>query len=436
MIDQFWDDFFRFWFTAGVGKIFSTFWYFFLLEVPRYILVDILVVVLSEFQEKMRWKKYQIAQNTLWSDMPLISIIVPGKNEGQHIYKLVTSLKEQTYKNFEIIIVDDGSTDDTPIICKNLKELGLIDVYFRNDVRGGKASAANLAFRYTTGKFIVHLDADTSFDVDSIERIIIPFYLNPKIGAVGGNVRVRNAEDNICTSVQSIEYMQTISLGRKVASLLGLYKIVSGAFGAFRREPLERIYGWDIGPGLDGDITVKIRKMGYKVVFESRAVCLTNVPTTFKALRKQRTRWSKSLIRFRLRKHKDVFFPIWSFSFLNMFASAENIFFSLVLDLLWFVYLFTMLISNADILIFIFPMKIIIYLFASIISFLAALAVSERKRDDMKLALYLPLMMFYMGYYLRFIRTSAYLNEFFTRNSYKDSWNPAKSSRQAKLNKI
>ena len=79
--------------------------------------------------------------------MPLISIIAPGKNEGENIYKLVKSLNEQTYQKVEIIIVDDGSDDETPIIGRSLEKHGLIDKFVRNHMRGGKASAANLALR-------------------------------------------------------------------------------------------------------------------------------------------------------------------------------------------------------------------------------------------------------------------------------------------------
>jgi biofilm PGA synthesis N-glycosyltransferase PgaC len=71
---------------------------------------------------------------------------------------------------------------------------------------------------------------------------------------------------------------------------------VSGAFGAFTKDALDRVGGWDIGPGLDGDITVKLRKLGYKIVFEPDAVCQTNVPNTFKKLVKQRLRWDKSIV--------------------------------------------------------------------------------------------------------------------------------------------
>jgi biofilm PGA synthesis N-glycosyltransferase PgaC len=79
-----------------------------------------------------------LAKSALRADNPLISIIVPGKNEGKNIYKLVLSLKEQTYQNFELIIVDDGSDDDTPIIVRSLLARGLITKFLRNNMREEK----------------------------------------------------------------------------------------------------------------------------------------------------------------------------------------------------------------------------------------------------------------------------------------------------------
>jgi len=178
-----------------------------------------------------------------------------------------------------------------------------------------------------------------------------------------------------------------------VTSYLGIYKIISGAFGAFRKDIIDRIGGWDIGPGLDGDITVKIRKLGYKIEFEHTAVGLTNVPERWKILSKQRLRWNKSLIRFRLRKHRDVFLPNANFNFSNFFALFENIFFNLVLDVVWFFYIINIIVMNVDFLTFIIPLKIMLYGTASLLQFIVVLVISERWRQEFKLIIFIPLMM-------------------------------------------
>ena len=431
MIFNFWDEFFWYWYSDGFLKIFNIFWYFFLLEAPRFLLMDFVILFMYFRNRGAKKALREKAHRELLMENPLVSVIAPGKNEGKHIYKLVNSLNEQSYRNIQIVIVDDGSDDDTYVICKSLYDNGYIDVFLRNDDRGGKASAANLALRYAKGKFVVHLDADSSFDVKAIENIIVPFYMNKNLGAVGGNIKVRNGDKNICTSLQSIEYLQTISVGRMVTSYLGIYKIISGAFGAFRKDIIDRIGGWDIGPGLDGDITVKIRKMGYDTEFEHTAIGLTNVPEKWKILSKQRLRWNKSLIRFRLRKHNDVFKPDAHFNFSNFFALFENVFFNLILDLIWFFYIVDILINNVEFLTFIIPLKLMLYGTASFLQFGVVLIISERWKQEIKNIFFIPLMMFYNGYYMRVIRTMAYIKEIFFYSSYKDPWNPAKSSAKA-----
>mgnify|MGYP005840354135 CR=1 FL=1 len=431
MIYNFWDEFFWYWYSNGFEKVFNIFWYFFLLEAPRFLLMDLVILFVYFRRRDVSSKARDNARRDFLLENPLVSVIVPGKNEGKHIYKLVNSLNEQSYRNIQIVIVDDGSDDDTHVICKSLYENGYIDVFLRNDDRGGKASAANLALKYATGKFVVHLDADSSFDLEAIENIIIPFYMDDSIGAVGGNIKVRNHDKNICTSVQAIEYLQTISVGRMVTSYLGIYKIISGAFGAFRKDIIDRIGGWDIGPGLDGDITVKIRKLGYKIEFDHTAIGLTNVPEKWRVLSKQRLRWNKSLIRFRLRKHRDVYMPDANFNFSNFFALFENVFFNLFLDIVWFFYIINIIVVNVDFLAFIIPLKIILYGTASFLQFIVVLIISERWRQELKLMIFIPLMMFYNGYYMRIIRTMAYVKEIFFLSSYKDPWNPQKSSVKA-----
>ncbi len=431
MID-FWQRFFDFWLNVPPERIVRLFWYFFLLEVPRYLLFDLVVVVLFSLKRLWNSDTYQAANNQLFAENPLISIIVPGKNEGRHIPKLVQSLTEQTYQNFQLIIVDDGSDDNTPIICRKLEKEGKIDLFLRNEERGGKASAANLALRFAKGKYIVHLDADTSFDRDAIEKILTPFYTDSEVGAVGGNVKVRNSKEAVIAGFQAVEYLQTITMGRMVASYLGIYKIVSGAFGAFRRDLVERVGGWDIGPGLDGDITVKIRKMGYRIVFEPRAVSLTNVPTSIKKLSNQRFRWSRSMVRFRLRKHADIFVPDQNFQFRNFFSSVENLFYNVVLDALWFYYVIRLAINNPDIIFLMIVMKMFLYGMSNFVQVILVSLMSERGRQEIKLLMYIPFMSIYDGYYLRLVRTIAYFREWLASSSYDDAWNPRKSSVQAK----
>ncbi|WP_226913056.1 glycosyltransferase family 2 protein [Flavicella marina] len=425
-------EYMNYWFVVGIQKFIRVFWFFVIFEFTRYIIIDYVIAILFKISSKSRTKKFELARQQLFNENPFVSVIIPGKNEGKHLYKLTRSLAEQTFSNFELIIVDDGSDDETPIIGKNLEKLGLIDVFIRNDMRGGKASAANLALRYSKGKYIVHLDADCSFDRDAIEKVLLPFFFGENIAAVGGNVKVRNYKESLCAKLQAIEYLKTVSIGRIITSYLGIYKIISGAFGAFRKDVIDSIGGWDIGPGLDGDITVKIRKSGYNVYFQPDAICLTNAPAKFKVLTKQRLRWDKSIIRFRVRKHKDVYFPSANFNWLNFIALFENVFYNVVLDLLWWVYIIDIIVNYSSSLKFIIPMNFTLYFVMSYVQMLSIYIFSERREEEKYLWPYVILMTIYTGTYLRIVRTVAYYKEFFFKRSFEDPWNPYKSSIQAK----
>jgi len=427
------DNFINYISVVGYGKLIRIFWFFFLFELVRYVFIDFLALIFIKIKRVLTKSNREYARKRFLEENPLISILVPGKNEGKHIFKLVSSLSEQTYTNYELIIVDDGSDDKTEEICTNLKKNGFIDYFIRNEVRGGKASGANTALRLAKGKYIVHLDADCSYDRDAIEQIIIPFYEDENVGAVGGNIMVRNYKDSLATTLQAFEYGDAISIGRMVASYLGIYRIISGAFGAFRMDLLKRVHGWDIGPGLDGDITVKFRKLGYKIAFEDRAVCQTSVPNTFRKLVKQRLRWDKSLIRFRIRKHRDVLIPNENFKLINFVSFAENIFYNLILNIKWYVYAIDMLVNYGSNIPFIITMNFFLYAGANYFKLLVFNFFRERKNVPFSYFLiFVPVMVIYHGYMLRLVRTIAYLKELLFKSSYNDPWNPVKSSVKAK----
>lgn len=414
----------------------SVYWYLVFVEFPRYYLLETLLVA---YRNLFRWRyrrRDELARSRLFIEKPLVSILVPGRNEGTKIYNLVTSLNEQTYRNVEIIIVDDGSNDHSQAICTDLEKAGYIDRYLRLEVRGGKASAANLGLHYAKGKYVVHIDADTSLDCDAIEKILLPFYYGKGYKAVGGTVKVRNDGDSICASLQALEYLKTIQVGRMVTSAFGLLHIISGAFGAFERESLLHVGGWDIGPGLDGDVTQKFRKTGFKITFAEHAVAMTDVPTSWRALFKQRQRWSKSLVRFRLRKHSSIFRPDSNFSFSNLISNLDGIFYDLVFNMIWIVYVIILIIEHPDRLAEIFIIGYIIRFLLNLYAFSIIMIVSERSRSEFHLIKYVPLSTFYTGYFLRIARLLAHLKEIFFFSSYKDPWNPRKVSAEAHLERI
>ena len=111
-LNHFWD-----WIsTLSLASIVNTYWFLFYIEMPRYYILEYLVIFWRLMDRNKREKESEMAKFYLHRENPLISILVPGKNEGKNIYKMVKSLNEQTYRNYEIIVVDDGSDDDTKLI--------------------------------------------------------------------------------------------------------------------------------------------------------------------------------------------------------------------------------------------------------------------------------------------------------------------------------
>jgi len=414
----------------------TTYWFLVFVEFPRYYLCEIIIVLWRKLTYRGINRRRDEARERLLSEMPFVTILAPGKNEGKHIYNLLRSLKEQSYRNFEVIIVDDGSDDDTPLICEDLRKAGYIDRFIRTEVRGGKASAANLGLRFARGRYVVHLDADTTLDRHAVENILLPFYSGKGVRAVGGVVKVRNAGDTICTSMQALEYLKTIQVGRMVTNTLGILHIISGAFGAFDRECLMKVGGWDIGPGLDGDITQKFRKAGYRISFAENAVAMTNVPTKWRALYRQRLRWGKSLVRFRLRKHRDILMPTGNFTFSNLISNLEGIMYDFVFNFIWFFYVIVLILEHPDKIVEVFAVGYIIRFFFNLIAFSIIMLVSERSHDESYLIKYVPLSTFYTGYFLRVARLTAHIKELFFFSSYRDEWNPRKTSEVAHVERI
>ncbi|MEA3227897.1 MAG: glycosyltransferase [Campylobacterota bacterium] len=415
-------------------RFFDLFWYFLIFEFTRYVSLDLVVLLKAKILSRKKKQQKEIARKSLHRNKPLISILVPGKNEGKHIPKLVQSLKKQSYKKYELIIVDDGSDDNTYKICKELENNNLIDVFISHPIRGGKASAANTALKLAKGEFIIHLDADTNMDEKGIENIILPFYLDENVGGVSGDIRVENIDESVITSCQGVEYFKTISIGRTIADELNILKIISGAYGAFRKDILDKIGGWDIGPGLDGDITIKIRKLGFRIAFANDAISYTNVPNNITKLSKQRFRWDRSLIRFRLRKHIDLIDPFNKhFEMINFFSLGDGLLYNFVFNFFWWMYLFQLLFfeSPAD-LSYILLINYMLYLMTNTLEFLIIIAMfgDTFRYRDWKLFLFIPLMPIYQGWYLRLVRTFAHIMELLFKVSYRDSWNPWKVSKK------
>ncbi len=410
-------------FGAGFDRTLRLFWHFFFLDFPRYIVTDVALVAFL-WGERRRHPDPEAGDAFAGLD-PLVSVVIPVLNEAGTVLRTVESLQDQTYPRVEILFVDDGSEDAPPEVCREIQARFPNVRTFRMAEREGKSPALNLGARYARGEVLVFVDSDTTFDRDALAHLVRRLR-DPRVGCVAGNVRVRNPRYNLLTELQGIEYGFAIAVGRRVRAAAGTLPIVSGAFGAFRREVFEAVGGYDPGPGNDSDLTAKFRKLGYRVAFAPEAVCMTNVPTRLGPLVRQRRRWARNLVKNRVFKHGDVFNPFgagWRPE--NLLSSLDSVVFHVVLAFTSIAYLLDMVANYPAILPFVLLGNYLLYFLAEGFEAAVVLAFSERRSVDAWSLLYLPLFNPYKRM-LKFVRAAGYLEEVVTKGSYRDPFAPAK----------
>jgi cellulose synthase/poly-beta-1,6-N-acetylglucosamine synthase-like glycosyltransferase/peptidoglycan/xylan/chitin deacetylase (PgdA/CDA1 family) len=236
---------------------------------------------------------------------PFVSVIVPAYNEERVIEGTIRSLLNSNYKNYEIIVVDDGSADRTSeVVRENFAVHPLVSLF--TVANAGKASALNFGLRHAKGDVIVALDADTQFHADTIGALARRF-IDRRIGAVAGNAKVGN-RINIVTRWQALEYITSQNMDRRAFASLNCITVVPGAVGAWRRELIERCGGFSPETlAEDQDLTLAIRKLGYKIGYEEKAIGWTEAPDKLALLARQRFRWAYGTLQC-LWKHRDALF--------------------------------------------------------------------------------------------------------------------------------
>jgi len=259
--------------------------------------------------EKKRKMALAQIENTL--EHPFVSIIVPAYNEEVNAVSSIQNLLKCNYPAFEIIFIDDGSTDNT---YQKVKEAFLNNPLVRvlTKENGGKATALQFGIEETTANYVVCIDADTKLASDAVSKLMRNF-LNPlnknshKIGAVAGSVIVGN-EVNILTKWQSIEYITSQNFDRKGFAYVNAITVIPGAIGAFKKSALIEAGGFTEDTlAEDCDITIRIMKAGYIVANESKAYAFTEVPENLRQFLKQRVRWSFGVMQT-FWKHKEMLF--------------------------------------------------------------------------------------------------------------------------------
>ncbi|MDH4084966.1 MAG: glycosyltransferase family 2 protein [Nitrospira sp.] len=269
---------------------------------------------------------------------PQISIIMPAYNEAATIASSIQSLLQLQYSEYEIIVVSDGSTDDTMDVLRQEFGLKPFPEAYSHDLptqpvraiyhsskhpnvrvidkdNGGKADSLNAGINLSVYPLFCCIDADSILAQDSLYRVVQPFLLDHRTIATGGTIRVANGcvvENGLLKKVglpssflallQTVEYLRAFLSGRQGWSPLNAMLIIAGAFGLFRKESVLRVGGYRTNTiGEDMELVVRLhhhyRLSGqpYRITYVPDPVCWTEVPEDFRTLRNQRIRWQRGL---------------------------------------------------------------------------------------------------------------------------------------------
>jgi cellulose synthase/poly-beta-1,6-N-acetylglucosamine synthase-like glycosyltransferase len=271
---------------------------------------------------------------------PPISVVAPAFNEERTILATVRSMLSLRYPDYDIIIVNDGSTDGTMSLLAAEFQLGRVvepmelviphapvravyrsrsdpRLYVIDKVNGGKADAQNAGISLSRANHFCIVDGDTVLEPDALIRAVQPFLDDPdRTIAVGGTLRIANGNsaengqvrrvrlsDRFLPRIQVVEYLRSFLMGRLAWSRINSLLIISGAFGLFRRDVVMEIGGYTTGSlGEDLDIVVRLHrhmieeKRDYRIGFVPDPACWTEVPQSLRVLGRQRTRWQQGAL--------------------------------------------------------------------------------------------------------------------------------------------
>jgi cellulose synthase/poly-beta-1,6-N-acetylglucosamine synthase-like glycosyltransferase len=301
------------------------------------------VLFVAAAWQMLEHRRSSAAEDTRWllssSVLPRVSILVPAHNEAATMGESVRALLTLEYPNLEVVLVNDGSTDETLETLVHHFELQPIYPVYRHVVatkavralyrsglhpglvvidkdNGGKADALNAGLNLATGALVCAIDADTLIEPDALLRVVQPFLSGEDVVASGGTIRVVNgsrvqagrvvvprAPRKPVAGLQAVEYLRAFLFGRLGWNRLGGNLIISGAFGLFRRDALRAIGGYQVDSiGEDMELVVRLRRAGIeraeasRVVFVPEPVAWTEAPESLRVLGRQRDRWQRGLV--------------------------------------------------------------------------------------------------------------------------------------------
>ncbi len=312
-------------------------------------------------------------------DAPGVTIIAPAYNEASTIIDNVRSLLSIYYEKLEIIVINDGSKDDSLQKLIKAYQLEKLPYYYYKKINtrqvygvykskkisfhklividkenGGKSDALNAGINLASHDIVVSIDVDCILEQDALLKIVMPFLNSGKTPVIcsGGVIRIANScivkngrlvkinlPRKFLPRMQTLEYIRAFLLGRMAWSRLNGLLIVSGAFGAFDKNILIKAGGYDTGTvGEDMELVVRMRrymeeqKLPYKIKYIPDPLCWTEGPSDYKVLGRQRSRWMRGTVET-LYLHRKLFFNP-KYHLLGMLSYPYWLFFELLAPLI------------------------------------------------------------------------------------------------------
>lgn len=310
--------------------------------------LHLIFVPLAIWHQVRVFSRRKAGNEGVYDKQPSVSVIVPAYNEEVTLENCVSSIINCEYDNLEILIVDDGSSDDTESIGRRLAAENTNVEYIRQE-NAGKGAALNTGYQESRGEFLLCIDSDSVFTKETIPEMLRGFY-TPRVGAVCGDDRPVNLNRILTRFLALITYVGT-GLVRRAFGVLGAMPVVSGNSGTFRRTALDDVAEGHRGPfredtmGEDLELTWRIHRARWQVVFAPKAVVYAESPSSIAALWRQRVRWARGLLQS-FRWHAPALLKPrnFSFCFLMWFTLVSMIFLpfaqtiSLIVVSAWFIW--------------------------------------------------------------------------------------------------
>ncbi len=226
-------------------------------------------------------------------EYPGVSFIVPCYNEGDNIGETVHHLAKQNYPEFEIIVINDGSSDNSSIILDDLNQRYPALRVVNLQCNQGKAMALRMGAMVSRHEFLVCIDGDALLDENAATWMMRHFIDGPRVGAVTGNPRVRT-RSTLLGKIQVGEFSSIVGAIKRAQRIYGRVFTVSGVVTAFRKSALHKVGYWSLDMVTeDIDISWKLQLDHWDIRFEPNALCWILMPETLTGLWRQRVRWAQ-----------------------------------------------------------------------------------------------------------------------------------------------